>query len=591
MKTFSKGFLAAFLGAFLFASCEPFSTSFTPTEDLGLAVSKITIKDENSVMNGKTVNLYGSKGTTFKTLSASASPSFASDTTIYWSSSDENVCSLSAETGSSVELILEGEGSATVSAKDSSGNVSAQCSVVCSFEKTPPVEVSGINAVANANNVFFTWTDPADYDSDLNYIKITSSGGQSAVIPAGVEYGWVKGLNSSTEYTFTFISVDLNGNTSNQVTTTATTLETAEEFTATEVNAPSITEKTAVEFNLEWEANGVLADSETWNHIDISVEGTDSFNSTIFYTADAIKVPFENLTENTSYKVNVCVYNDDFDVLEWEQTITTDSYVASLSLDSSVTKDVSGYIAVSLSDVSSSISYSSIKFVIDGGAGSVSGTDTSAEWTGLSLDTDYTIYAQFLDSADSVVGTSNSITKQPVKVLWHLLSGYSSGRYVCRNICSDVPEGYTVGAITQGLSTQEYWIVHSALSGTDGYYSLEATDSTGTSTGYYMYLDTTGRAQDTGTNLWTSSVGYTNKLQVASLSESYITSGRKDASFKLGSSTVKTGSGWYRFYDENLGYYLVHASLAFGGVSASTSEDSAGCAAIYIESPIYINNN
>lgn len=589
MKKFTKCSLMALLFTMIFAGCQVFTTSFSPTEDSGIQISKITLSQTQAVI------LSGSRDSTTQVITASAYPSFAQDSTVYWESSNENIVALSATTGSSVTLILKGEGNAIVTAKNSSGTVSSSVEVQCSFEKTPPLAVSAVTTTPHGNNVFFKWTDPTDYDKDLNRIEIVSNTGEKATVAAGVQYGWVKNLNPSTDYTFTLTAYDANSNASESVSVSARTLDVVTEFTATEVSEPIITDKTATTFNLKWSAKQILAAEEKWNHIDISVADNPNLNSTIFYTDSEIFIPFTNLTQNTNYEVTITVYNDDFDILSLTKTITTDSYLARLVRDESVTESVSGYIAVKLEDVSSAVSYSTIDYIITAANGSSvtnienqASSKTTAKWSDLSLDVDYTITARFKDSSSNVVGTSSSATLQATKVLWHLLSGYSSGRYVCRNICSDVPDGYTVGAITSGISTQEYWIVHKSLTGTENYYSLESTDANGTSTGYYMYLDTTKRVQDTGTNLWTENSSYTNKVQVARLSDSLITATRKDASFKIDTSTIRTGTGWYRLYDENLGYYIVHASLVFGGVAASTSEDTAGCAAIYIETS-YIN--
>lgn len=573
MKKYSiiKAFTASLAAAALFCvtACNNDAAEFVPTVGGGLTVSSITLSSTS-------ITLSGTSGKTSQVLSASALPTYASDSTIYWSTSDSNVVSLSAETGSSVTLVLEGVGNAVVTAKDSTGNVSSVCSVTCILETTPPDSVSNVSKVENGNNVYFTWTDPTDYDDDISYIHIEANNGSYIDVPYGTEYGWIKDLAASTEYTFNFSTFDVNGNESSKTTVTATTGDSVSEFAATEITAPEVSDKSASTFKLSWDAAGVL--DESWNHMDVTVDGYPEFSKQIFYTGDEIEILFEGLNSNTEYTVKVAVYNDDFDELSWSDKITTDLFVATLVYDDNVKKSVSGYLPLKLTSISEGIAYSSIEFVIDG-ADNVTGTETSAVWTGLTLDKDYTVYAKFLDSSDEIVGVSTSIVKQPTKVIWHLLSGYSSGRYLARA----TSESYTVGAIETGVGGDEYWIVHSALSGNSDYFSLEACGSDYACSGYYMFLDTTGRAQDTGDNMWTSSVGYTNKLQVAKLDESYITFGKKDASFKRGSSSVKTGNGWYRFYDENLGYYLVHASLAFGGVAANTTEDTAGCAAIYVE--------
>lgn len=573
MKKYSiiKAFTASLAAAALFCvtACNNDATEFVPTVAKGLEISSINLSASSVVLSG-------TSGITTKDLSADIYPSYATNTTVYWSSSDDSIVIVSSETGASVTLTLVGKGTAVVTARSESGVATASCKVICELETTAPDTVSGVVATANANNVYFQWTDPVDYDSDLDHIRIESNSGEYTEVAAGLEYGWVKGLSAGTEYNFTLTAIDRNGNASVGYSVTATTGDSVSEFTATEITAPEVSDKSASTFKLSWADDGVL--DEPWNHMDVTVDGYSEFTKQIFYTADEIEILFEGLESNTEYTVNVVVYNDDFDELSWSDKITTDVYVATLVYNDDVTETVSGYLPLKLTDISEDITYSSIEFVIEG-ADNVTGTETSVEWTGLTLDQDYTVYARFLDSSDELVGVSTSIVKQPTKVIWHLLSGYSSGRYLARATSSS----YTVGAIATGVGGDEYWIVHSALSGNSDYFSLEACGSDYIGSGYYMFLDTTGRAQDTGDNMWTSSVGYTNKLQVATLEESYITSGKKDASFKRGSSSVKTGDGWYRFYDENLGYYLVHASLAFGGVAASTTEDIAGCAAIYVE--------
>lgn len=599
MKKFNLSLIALFFTV-IFAGCQIFTTNFSAQEDSGIQVSKITLS-QNSV------TLSGSRNAANQTVTATVSPSFAQDTTVYWQSSDENICGLSATTGSSVTLILKGVGKATVTATDSSGSVSSTIDVTCVFETTPPFAVSSVSATPHANNVFFTWTDPVDYDNDLDHIEIVASNGEKTSVAAGVQYGWVKNLTAGTEYSFTLTAYDANGNASSAVSASATTTDSEDTTVPVAQTSLTTSANNGTSATFSWTCGTGTYQKLAVRAADsseLSLSAATSSNSVLSFTESGSSVVFD-IPDNTTdlvtisgfetgksyvltlYELNADLVPSDASV-EFEFTAAPSvsnvspsiKYTGSIVVEWTDFNDSSYYYkakATSVSDSTKSVESSNIAY----------GTQ-SAYLTGLDVGTEYSVIVSTYSSSGDLLATSATVSITPKTVLWHLLSGYSSGRYVCRNICSSVPNGYTVGAISSGLSTQEYWIVHSSLTGSADYFSLEASDVNGTSTGYYMYLDTTGRAQDSGTNLWTANSSYANKLQVATLDESYITSSRKDASFKLGSSTVKTGSGWYRLYDENLGYYIVHASLVFGGVSASTAEDTDGCAAVYIETS-YIN--
>ena len=568
----------------VFAACkQQDADEFVPVEDSGIQLASITL-------SANALTLTGSRGKTKTTLTATAAPSYAADTTIVWASSDENVVSLTVdeEDSGSVTVVLQGSGAATITAASVSGFVKASCAVTCELETTAPLPVQNVTTVANGNNVYLQWTDPRDYDGDLDYIQIVASSGESATVPAGVQYGWVQGLSPATEYTFTLTAYDESGNASDSVTTAAVTTADAVDTTApVAATALTVTENGGETIAFSWTVasnavyqklvmvatdGGVLPESALYAD-GSAVLGEASDDAAVFLLKDAITngLTIDGVSAGAHYMVQLYSLNVDLvasDVAEYNL------FTAPVVTDLQVSAAGSCKLAVTWTDFANA-SYS-YKVVLNGETVTVASGVQKATFSGLTPNSKYTAVISTMSGSEELATLRASGTAYRI---WHLLSGYSSGRYLGRATA----DSYTVGAIQSGVGGDEYWIVHEALSGNTEYFSLEACGSDFVPSGYYMYLDTTGRAQDTGTNLWTSSVSYTNKLQVAKLSEELITSDKKDASFKKAASTVKTGDGWYRFYDENLGMYLCHASLAFGGVAASTTEDTAGCAAIYIE--------
>ncbi len=615
MKKISKGIFAALLGAFLFASCEPFSTSFTPTEDSGIVVSNITLKDGTSLVNGKTVNLYGSKGTTSKTLSASVTPSFASDTTVYWSSSDENICSLSAETGSSVELTLEGEGTAVVTAKDCTGNVCVECNVVCSFEKTPPVEVTSVNAVSNANNIFFTWTDPTDYDDDLKSIKITSSGGQTTTVPAGVEYGWVKGLNPSTEYTFKFISVDLNGNTSSEVSVTATTGESVDEAAPESANdfvvssnngtsvvytwTPSVSSNAKYQrFILKANDGGKLPESaSTITNNEVLVENSSAAEiSFIIPDNTSSSITVDGLETGSSYTAELYTLNSDFVLSE---KLSCDVVAAPTVSNVSVSLKYTGSIFVYWDDFDNSEYYYKVS-VTDGTTTITSDAVVygmqKAYITGLSSGKTYDVSVLTYDSEDTLLATSDSESIEMKVVLWQIINTYNSSYLFAPYITSSASY-YNVCTHSSSSSWKyPYWIVLPSLSTPDdsSTFSLEATDSTGVDSGLYLCID---NVQSFGSD--PSGWGYpasSHPYHAYALEKDTITTHMSSldyASFSLLDSTVSTDvadgySNWYVWKVGSTGYYLYDTYL---NVSGETSYSASNGDYVFAYKETYLNND
>lgn len=432
------------------SGCKNEAGEFVPTEDTGIQITSIKL-------SSSFVSLVGVRGKTTAVVSASSAPSYALDRTIHWSTSNADIASISDEEGDSVTVTLVNTGTAYVTASDKNGKVTATCTVVCELEKTPPVELDALSvtAVPYANNVYFEWIDPVDYDEDLAYIVIDSGKGQTARIPAGTEYGWISGLKPSTEYNFTFKSEDLSGNVSKGVklASSVTTGATVTKFTATEMNAPAVVDKTAVGFVLAWD--DVLAGSEEWNHMDIII-GDDVTQKR--YTSGAVRVGVDGLEPATEYDVTVNVYNDDFDVLTWSGKASTGNYAASIVFDADATDTLSGYLPLKLTDISTEITYSEIEYVIEGpGATNKTTAATSVKWTNLDIDSEYTVYAKFLNSSSETVGATNAVTRKPSRRLVHVMNG--GNKYL------QVKEGNEIAFFDTNASNEYTWCLMPALNG------------------------------------------------------------------------------------------------------------------------------
>ncbi|MBB5219122.1 hypothetical protein DYE49_11175 [Treponema rectale] len=452
MKKYSiiKAFTASLAAAALFCvtACNNDATEFVPTVAKGLEISSINLSASSVVLSG-------TSGITTKDLSADIYPSYATNTTVYWSSSDDSIVTVSSETGTSVTLTLIGKGTAVVTARSESGVATASCKVICELETTAPDTVSAVTVTANANNVYFEWTDPVDYDSDLDHIRIESNSGEYTEVAAGLEYGWVKGLSSGTEYNFTLTAIDLNGNASVGYQISATTETVAEEFTAESVTNPTVS-KLAESITVTWAADSVLEGSEEWNHMDLIIG--EEVVKQLFYTSDEISYTFEGLTAGDEYVVTAKVYNDDFDCLTWTDTVTTDNYVATIVCDDSVSADFSGYLPVKLSDISDEITYSKVQFVLDD-VDETAGTATTKVWTGLTVFQEYSVYAKFLDASDNVIGVSNTLVMEPLLRLVHLING--GNKYL------QVKDGNVVAFWATDTSNTYTWALMPSLANSD----------------------------------------------------------------------------------------------------------------------------
>lgn len=571
IKAFTLSLLAlSFTGI---CGCNNESPEFIPTKAEGLEISEIKL-------SAKSLALSGTSGKTTADLTAKVLPSYVSDKTVYWSSSDSSVVSVSAESGSQVTLTLRGKGQAEVFARSKSGLVVSSCKVYCDLETTAPDPVSDLTPKANANNIYFTWEDPVDYDEDLSYIRLAVENGPYADVPAGVEYGWITGLTPGESYKVKVTAYDFNGNASSVVeneVNTNTELKNFEEGVTLAV--PEVSGILPNSFNIGWNANSVLSkegssDAVEWNHMDIIVGESDEVYKRIFHTEEAIKVTVDGLEENSSTLVTVNVYNDDFDCKTISKEVRTASYVAELVYDESVTKQYSGYLPVKLENISKDITYSTVKFIIEGKSApsAVFGSNTSTCFEDLDLESEYSVAASFINASNEEVGRSNILVKKPSKVLWKLISGYKSRTVAHAAVNNKGEESPHVGALEDSdVCYKDRWIVTKPLKSDAGsnYFSLMSSDVNGNGSGKYMWFKPNS-TYSSFNGAW-SYGGH--KAPYALVESPDVISDMAAASFVFGTSSNNSSAYYIK---SSSGLKLTHASLIYYGLSTET-EDKDGC--------------
>jgi hypothetical protein len=91
----------------------------------------------------------------------------------------------------------------------------------CDKDKTPPGEVTDLDARGGAEKVHLTWTEPLD--ADLTSIQIEQVGANKFyALPSGFDSITIADLTNGINYEFAVVAVDDNGNKSNAVRTSAT---------------------------------------------------------------------------------------------------------------------------------------------------------------------------------------------------------------------------------------------------------------------------------------------------------------------------------------------------------------------------------
>ncbi len=559
-------------------ACNNDATEFTGTKAAGLEISEITLSKSSVVLSG-------TRGITTAELTASALPSYATDTTIYWSSSDTSIVTLSAETGSSVTLTLAGVGSAVVTARSESGVATASCKVICELETTAPDTVSAVTATANANNVYFEWTDPVDYDSDLDHIRIESNSGEYTEVAAGLEYGWVKGLSAGTEYNFTLTAVDLNGNESVGYSVTATTETELDAVAPEAVSDLELASNGGTSLSFNWTLSGDAVYQKVVLGVAEGVSLPKSVTSEYYSEKkdSSIEVYVPNNTTNTitlsgltagdTYTVSVYALNRDFVVSEVKSLEETAAPTVS---NIAVTSKYTGSIIVTWNDYDSDDYHYVVKVGSILSDSITSGVET-AYVPGLEAGTEYEITVQTLNSSDELLGESSVVKYTPKTICWTIINTYNSS-YLFAPYITDTTSNNNICTVSAGSSWKyPYWIVRPSLSTPQdkNTFSLEASSSKSLSgaSGLYLCIDNVKSFPDGGD---ASGWGYpasSHAYHAYALTETEISTdmGSLDyASFELLTSSCSTEvadgfSSWYVWKVGSTGRYLYDTYLNVSG--------------------------
>ena len=461
-------------------------------------------------------------------------------------------------------------------------------SVWSGTESTDAPTVVAVSSTSTDHSITLTWTDPSDID--FSHVVISTTGTQldgttaveSQTISAGVQSATFINLSADTEYTFTFTEYDVFENTS--AGTFAETPKTEEDTTPTaEPTDVKVVQTSATQIKVTW------TDPSDADFKEIQVDVGETSNTV------AAGVQTGTFTVDADTTVSVTVSAVDYN----ENSIAADSVSIEMAQPSpsyvKVEQTMTGSLLVTWTDTgftdttytyNVSATSSGIDTVTEK-TGIASGT-TGALFTGLTVGNNYTFTVTAVADSTSY-GSVTSDATEAVTVIWQLGNGYQNS--------SNAPTRFVVQAATNTAGTESahiaalksdvvsyagYWIVRPALSGTEGYFSLEAAKvTTGLGTAKYMYLDP--NSSYAGYNGAWSYGGHSTPYAVAA-STSDITDNSL-ASFKFETTTY--GTAWSNLvceYGSGKTYKVTHNSLTFWGTSYSATDDSNGCGAFIISS-------
>ncbi len=229
-----------------------------------------------------------------------------------------------------------------------------------------------------------------------------------------------------------------------------------------------------------------------------------------------------------------------------------------------------------------------------------------AVFNGLTVGNTYTFTLKATHESIDYEYSDSTLSAQAVKVLWHLVGGYGDRVMMCNILNNDensCTTGYNVIAedpnqssgtsgncsvVSFSTLSYPYWLVMPSLNDSSDaeHFSLMASDSIGTESGYYLYSDSS-RDVSSSSNLshWWTSIdtvnSWTPKLFVAKTDESYITDNKMASFSKIDSSYTDSSSNkWVNFVCEYNNYYVQHANLIYKLVSSISEEN---CAALTIQ--------
>ncbi|MDY4903248.1 MAG: fibronectin type III domain-containing protein [Treponema sp.] len=484
------------LGTWCF-SCSQSTTEFNVQSDKGLEIQELAL-DKSSLI------LRGNKNQTQEVLTASYMPSFAQDTYIKWTSSDENVVTVSNTGSTTCTVTLQGNGSAVVTASNYSGKIKASCKVTGVLDKTPPEKISALTLTPYANNIAVNWTNGSSENNVLYgarafiYEGTDSSG--IPVLSVDLEGGEgsksyskrVKNLEPQTEYYAEVYALSLNGIVSVENLSAAVTTLQEDNENPLPVSGLQLSAEKEGELIVEWKDSS----SSDLQYIAISYGSSDSTDENqIIVEAGKEKAVLENLDSSLKYTVKVFAVDNNFNNSDFvEKSIDLKSSARNLVLTPSTS--YSG--VVDFSWTNPEIEFDSIKVEAASSSGYaekiLENTESSVTFADLVPDELYTFTIKLLGKDGAVIGKISKECRAP-KIIIKVYSRKTNGYLVPSS-------GKTL--ITQSGNSAAYsfkWIKRPALDGTsaitydaDGVtgktetFSLEACDLTENPTGLYLCL-------------------------------------------------------------------------------------------------------
>ena len=448
------------------------------------------------------------------------------------------------------------------------------------------------------HSITLTWTEPDDVD--FAYLEISSEGklldGTTSIttqeIPAGTQSATFEKLSANETYTFTVTEYDAFGNTT-QVSTSA---KTNEDTTApgdvsgltANVGRDNVTLSWTNPDDIDAKTVSIYQDDSTTAIKTISIDNLSS-NAENENSAE-----IKNLSSGTEYTFKLVVSDYAGNASECAEGTTVKATPTAPSASNvTVSPEYSNSLLVSWKDTNASetdsdgnaITYTyKVECTSDSSIPSkiVDSGVQKALFTGLTVGTEYTFKVTVVDNNDKECGSVTTQATAAKTVIWKLLNGYDN-RYVVQAINADNTESKHIAALAEDVdSYASYWIVRPALSGTEGYFSLEvAKNISGLGTGKFVYLDSNS-TYSTYTGAW-SYGGHSAPYAVAT-SLSDIGENKTRASFKWGTSSHN--SDWYYMQSEFESRRVSHNSLTFWGQNRS-SEDNDGCGDFKVSSISY----
>ncbi len=149
-------------------------------------------------------------------------------------------------------------------------------------DKTPPGEVTNLNAISGDQQILLSWVDPLDEDFEKIEISYLTN---ITEVNKGVQSKVISGLTNGTSYTFAIKTIDFNGNKSN-----------GSQISSTPLEPPA----------LAWSNYTVTQLSPSSGTVVISTDFTNNGGSgTINFSSRVVRLSDNTITSNISNSFNV----------------------------------------------------------------------------------------------------------------------------------------------------------------------------------------------------------------------------------------------------------------------------------------------